>query len=236
VSRILSFLLFFIVVVGVMLFLAVPLVINPMLTQTVRDMGVKADDLKVSVDALDPALLQGRATRLHVLGTNVEIGRATVGELDLTLGDVSFFDRTFGSVNGKLGDVAVSAGGISASANEVDVSGPSTAAVATGHFDPAQSADIVKAAAKRVGVPLDDAQLVDGGLRLTVAGLQLGAGVSVEGGALVLTPEIGPQIVLVQPATSDPWTLEEAYVSPSGITVRGTVDATRVAKGATSSP
>jgi hypothetical protein len=165
----------------------------------------------------------------------VELGQATVGELDVTLGDVSFLDRTFGSVDGKLRDVAVTAGGISASANEVDVSGPSGAAVATGHFNPAQSADIVKAAAKRVGVPLDDAQLVDGGLRLTVAGLELGADVSVEGGALVLTPQIGPQIVLVQPATSDPWQLEEAYVSPSGITVRGTVDATRVAEGATGS-
>ena len=52
----------------------------------------------------------------------------------------------------------------------------------------------------------------------------------------MLTPQIGPPIVLIQPATSDPWRLEEAYVSPSGITVRGTVDATWVAKGATNSP
>jgi len=87
-----------------------------------------------------------------------------------------------------------------------------------------------------VGVALDDAEVVDGGLRLKVAGLELGAGISVEGGALVLTPQIGPQVVLIQPAPSDPWQLEEAYVSPAGITVRGTIDATRLAKGATSSP
>jgi hypothetical protein len=207
-----------------------------MLTQSVRDMGVKADDLKVGVDALDPALLAGRASRVHVHGTNVDIGPATVGELDLTLGDVSFLDRTFGNVKGTLSDVAVTAGGISANADKVDVSGPSNAAVATGHFDTQQSADIVKAAAKRVGVSLDNAELVDGGLRLTVAGLQIGAGISVEGGALVLTPQIGPQVVLIQPAPSDPWQLQEAYVSPSGITVRGTVDAARLAKEATSSP
>ena len=53
--------------------------------------------------------------------------------------------------------------------------GRPTRPVATGKFDSQQSEDLVKAAAKRAGVPLDDAQLVDGGLRLTVAGLQLGA-------------------------------------------------------------
>jgi len=233
VFRILGFLLFFVVVAGAMLFLAVPLVVNPMLTQALRDMGVQADDLRVSVDALDPALLTGRAGHVRVQGTDVKIGRATVGTLDLTLSDVSFIDRTFGTVNGKLGDVAVSAGGITASASEVDVSGPSNSAVATGHFDSQESADIVKAAAKRVGVPLDNAELVDGGLRLTVAGLPIGADISVEGGALVLQPQIGPQIVLVQPATSDPWRLEDAYVTKSGITVRGRVDATRLATGAT---
>ena len=231
--KLLGFALFFVVVAGAMAFLAVPLVINPMLTQTVRDMGVKADDLKVSVGALDPALLSGRASNVHVHGTNVAIGRAVVGELDLTLGDVSFLDHTFGSVNGELNDVAVSAGGISASADEVGVAGPSNEATAIGKFDSQQSEDLVKAAAKRFGVQLDDAQLVDGGLRLTVGGLQVGAGISVEGGALVLTPQIGPPILLIQPATSDPWRLEEAYVSPGGITVRGTVDAARLAKGVT---
>jgi hypothetical protein len=236
VFRFLSFVLFFVMVAGAMLFLTVPLVINPMLTQAVRDMGVQADDLRVSVDTLDPALLSGRAGHVRVQGTDVRIGRATVGTLDLTLGDVSFIDRTFGSVDGELSDVAVSAGGLSASADEVEVEGPSNDARATGKFDGAQSEDLVMAAAKRMGIPLDDAELVDGGLRLTVGGLELGAGISVEGGALVLRPQIGQPILLIQPATSDPWRLEEAYVSPSGITVSGTVDAARLAEGATSSP
>ena len=234
--KILSFALFFLVVAGAMLFLAVPLIVNPMLTQAVRDMGVQADDLRVSVDTLDPALLSGRAGHVRVQGTDVHIGRAVVGELDLTLGDVSFIDRTFGSVDGQLNNVAVSAGGVSASADEVDVVGPSGKATATGKFDSQQSEDLVKAAAKRMGVPLDDAQLVDGGLRLTVGGFEVGAGISVEGGALVLRPQIGPAILLIQPATSDPWRLEEAYVSQSGITVSGTVDAAELALRATDNP
>jgi hypothetical protein len=66
-------------------------------------------------------------------------------------------------------------------------------------------------------------------------GIEVGASVSVEGGALVLRPQFGPPIVLLQPATSDPWRLEEAYVSPAGITVRGTFDATRLAEVVTGS-
>jgi hypothetical protein len=234
VFKLLGFALFFVVVAGAMLFLAVPLIVNPMLTQAVRDMGVQADDLRVSVSTLDPALLSGRAGHVRVQGTNVQIGRATVGELDMTLGEVSFIDRTFESLDGSLDDVAVSAGGMSASADQVDVAGPANEASATGHFDSQQSEDMVMEAARRVGVVLDDVQLVDGGLRLTFAGLPVGASISVQGGALVLQPQIGPAVLLIQPATSDPWRLEEAYVSPDGITVRGTVDAARLAEGATS--
>lgn len=234
--RVLSFLLFFVVVVGALVFVVLPAAVSPVLTQYVRDMGVKADDLKVSVDTFDPALLSGRAGHVRVEGTNVEIGRATVGELDLTFDDVSFFNRTFGSLDGELNDVAVSAGGVSASADQVDVSGPAGDAHATGHFDSQQSTDMVKAAASRLGVPLDDVRLVDGGLRLSAGGIELGAGISVEGGALVLRPAIGPPILLIQPSTSDPWRLEEAYVSPSGITVRGTVDAARLAGAVSGGP
>ena len=235
--RVLTFVLLFVVVAGALVFLVLPALISPTLTQYVRDMGVQADDLKVSIDTFDPALLSGRAGRVRVEGTNVHIGRATVGELDLTLGDVSFFDRSFRSVDGQLDGVAVTAGGVSASADEVDVKGPAGKATATGRFDRQQSEDMIKAAARRLGVPLDDARLVNGGLRLTVlGGIEVGAAISVEGGALILRPDVGPPILLLQPATSDPWRLEEAYVSPTGITVRGTVDAARLAEAVSGSP
>jgi hypothetical protein len=236
VFKFLGFVLFLVVVASALVFVVVPALISPALTQYVRDMGVKADDLKVSVDTFDPALLSGRAGHVRVEGTNVQIGRATVGQLDLTLGGVSFFDRSFGSVDGQLDDVALAAGGVSASADEVDLTGPAGRATATGRLDSQQSEDMIKAAARRAGVPLGDARLVDGGLRLTVGGgIEVGAGISVEGGALILRPQIGPPILLLQPATSDPWRLEEAYVSPTGITVRGTVDAARLAQVFTSS-
>jgi hypothetical protein len=228
--RLIRFVAFFVMLVGLLVFLVLPAVVSPLLTQYVREMGVKADDLRVTVDAFDPGLFAGRATRLRVEGTNVEIGRARVGELDLTFGNVSIFDRSFETLSGSLDDVIVVGGGMSAAAAEVNVVGPAGSASATGRFDDEQSEEMVKAAARRVGVTLDDARLVDGGLRLTVGGIEVGAGIAVEGGALVLRPAFGDPVLLLQPATSDPWRLDEAYVSPSGITVLGTVDASRIAR------
>lgn len=227
--RFLRFVVFFVAVVAVLVFLVLPAVVSPLLTQYVRDMGIQADDLHVTVDAFDPTLLSGRAARMRVEGTNVEIGRARVGQMDVTFGNVSFFDRSFESLNGQLDDVFVAGGGVSAEAARVNVLGPAANATATGHFTDAQSEQMVMLAAQRAGITLDRARLVDGGLRLTVAGIEIGAGIAVEGGALVLRPAIGEPMLLLQPATSDPWRLDEAYVSPSGITVRGTVDARRFA-------
>lgn len=233
--RVLRFAVFFVAVTGVLIFLVLPALLSPLLTQYVRDMGIEADDLSVTVDAFDPALLSGRAARLRVEGTNVAIGRAHVGVMDVTFGDVSLFDRSFQSLNGRLDDVAVAGGGVSAEATEVSVLGPSTSASATGRFDDEQSEQMVMIAARRAGVSIDSARLVDGGLRLSMAGVEVRAGIAVEGGALVLRPQLGDPVLLLQPAASDPWQLEEAYVSSSGITVRGTVDASRFAAEMTDS-
>ncbi len=40
----------------------------------------------------------------------------------------------------------------------------------------------------------------------------------------MLDPGVGGVIVLLQPAPSDPWTLQEAWVSADGLNVRATVD------------
>jgi hypothetical protein len=236
VFRLLRFVVFFALLTGLLIFVILPALISPVLTQYVRDMGVKADTLTISVDTFDPGLLQGRAARLRVEGTNVEIGRAKVGRLDLTLGNVSFLDRSFQSVDGQMDDVSVAASGLSAEASQVDVVGPSSETSATGQFDSAQSEDMVKAAAQRAGLTLDKATLVDGGLQLQTGGVAVSAAISVEGGALVLRPAIGSPMILLQPAPSDPWQLDEAFVSRSGITVRGTVDASRIATQITGSP
>jgi hypothetical protein len=228
--RLVRFLAFFVLLVGLAVFVVLPAVASPLLTQAVRDMGVEADDLKVTVNTFDPALFSGRAALLRVEGSKVSLGRATVGRMDLTFGGVSIFDRSFESLAGRLEGVVVVAGGVRAEAVTVEVHGPADSARATGHFDAEQSATMIGLAAERAGVALDDVRLIDGGLHLRLGGVEVRAWVAVEGGALTLRPDFGPAIVLLQPAASDPWRLTEAYVSPSGITVLGMVDATRLAE------
>ena len=41
---------------------------------------------------------------------------------------------------------------------------------------------------------------------------------------VVIDPGVGSEIVLLQPAASDPWTLQEAWVSADGLNVRAVVD------------
>jgi hypothetical protein len=52
----------------------------------------------------------------------------------------------------------------------------------------------------------------------------------VRGGALVLDPGIGGTIVLLQPAPSDPYQLDEAWLTADGLNVRATIDVNRLTR------
>jgi hypothetical protein len=222
------FFVFAAVLVALLVFVVVPVVASPVLTQIVRDMGLQADDLDVSIDSFDPALLAGRATRVRLQGSNVALGPATVERLDLGLGNVSFVERNFETLRGELRGVTVTAGGVTLRVSSVQVDGPAAAARATGHFTAAESEQLVRTAAQRAGLRLDRVRFVEGGLRVSIGGVETGARADVQGGALVLDPDIGPPVVLLQPAPTDPWRLSEAYVTSTGIAVSGVVDATRL--------
>ncbi|HWH37312.1 MAG TPA: hypothetical protein VNT28_06000 [Candidatus Limnocylindrales bacterium] len=231
------FALFFGVVVALIVVVALPALASPFLTRMVRDAGVHGGELNVTIGMFDPSIIEGRAGQLRIEGRGVTIGPATVGGIDLTLIDASYFDRSFAAVRGNLRDVELTAGGIRVAMARMEIDGPSEAAAVSGHFTPAQGADIVRQAARRAGVALDRVEFVDGDMRVTLGGMTARAGVAVEGGALVLRPVAGaPAVLLIQPAPSDPWRLTDAWVSPDGITVRGVVDAATIARRATAAP
>lgn len=215
--------------VGLLIFVVLPAVASPLLTQMLRERGLRGDDLNVSVAYFDPALLTGRAAEITIRGRNVELPPALVGDLELTFGDVSFVERSFESIRGTLADVSLAAAGLTVKVSTVDVEGPSDAAVASGEFNATETQQLVEHAARRAGLPIDSVNLVDGGLRLRLGSLETTARVAVAGGALVLQPEIGQPVVLLQPEPSDPWRLTEAFVSPGGVTVIGTLDAATLA-------
>jgi hypothetical protein len=230
VASLLRFAAFAVVVVGLLVFLVVPVLASPVLTQMVREMGLEADDLDVSIEYFDPSLFAGRTDSLRIRASNASIPPATVGTLDVTFGDVSFVDRTFETVRGELGDVVVVASGLSFSVDSIQVGGPANAALATGRLTEAQSEDLVRAAAQRVGVVLDDVRFVGDGLRIRTGDRETPARLAVRGGALVLELDAGPPVLLLQPAPADPWRLTEAYVTERGITIAGLVDAMRLAQ------
>jgi hypothetical protein len=218
-----------VLLVALLVFVVAPAVASPLLTQMVRDMGLRADDVEVTIEAFDPCLFAGRSQKLRVQATNAVLTPATVEYLDLSFGDVSFFDRSFDSVRGELRGVVLTAGGLTLKVSSLQVSGPASEAQAVAQLTAAETEQVVRSAAQRAGLQLDTVRFVDGGLRVSLAGLETGARVDVAGGALVLTPEIGPPVLLLQPAPPDPWRLTEAYVTPAGVTINGVVDAARLA-------
>lgn len=222
----LRFAAFFIILVGLLVFVVAPAVVSPFLTQMLRDTGLRGEGLNVSLDYFDPSLISGRAERLTVSGDNVELPPALVGSLDLALGEVSFVDRTFETITGELSDVTLAAGGLTVEVTRVTLDGPASAASATARFSSSQTQQLVQRAARRAGLNVDEVRLVDERLQLSLGGVETQAAIAVRGGALVLSPEIGPAVLLLQPAPSDPWRLSDAWVASSGVTVSGVFDAT----------
>jgi hypothetical protein len=224
VARFLRFAAFFAALVAILVLVVLPLVLGPLLAQTVRGMGLRSDTLDVSVAPFDPFLVLGRSRRVNVVAEGVDMQPAQVGRAELGLIETSFFDRSFEAVDGRLTDVAISAGGTSVQATEIVLEGSAENAIATARLTPEQAAGLVLVAAGRAGAIVDDVRFTDSGVAVVVGGRETAARLRVAAGALLLEPTGGGQIVLIQPAPSDAWRLQEAWVSPGGLNIRGEVD------------
>ena len=222
----LRFALFFVLLVAAFVLLVLPLALSPILTQMVRDAGLRSQTLDVSVALFDPTLLLGRSRRVALAANDVDIARAQIGRIDLALEEVSFFDRSFERVFGELDDVTVNLRGDDAHVTRVKVSGPADAANAVALLSPADTEHVIQLAGADAGIDIEAVDVSGSGLTVTIDGQEANARIGVEGGALVLDPGIGVAIVLLQPAPSDDWSLTEAWISDEGLNVRGVVDVT----------
>jgi hypothetical protein len=224
VGGFLRFLVLFVGLGAVLVLVVLPLALSPVLTQQVREMGLRSETLQVSVAMFDPLLVLGRSKLVSLEATGVDVASGRIGRLELALANASYFDRSYETVSGQLTDLDVTIGNETFGASEIAIEGPAEAAAATIRMSEAEATQLIKAAARRAGLTVDDVQLTDSGVRVAVRGLETAANVAVRGGALVIDTEASEPIVLVQPATSDPWRLEEAWVSAESLNVRGTVD------------
>lgn len=225
----LRFVAFFVLLVAVFVLVVLPFLLSPLLTNMVRDAGLRSSTLDVAVAPLDPTLLLGRSRQLTLSATGVDVAPVRIGSVELALGDASYFDRSFETVRGDLRDVALGVGNDAIEIATIRLDGPAEAANATAMLTASQTERLIRVAARRIGVEVDSVLVSDSGVTVNVRGLEARARLTVQAGALLLDPGIGVAIVLLQPAPSDPWSLSEAWISPEGLNIRGLVDVRRVA-------
>ena len=227
----LRFVLFFVLLLAAFVLVGLPLILSPVLTQIARNAGLQAQTLDVTVAPFDPTLLLGRARKVTLVASGVDLLPAQIGNVSVSVGNASYFDRTFATVSGEMNDITLEiSGGDVVHIDNVTVDGPSDAASATAHLSAADTDKLIRLAAQRAGIQIDGVTVGDSGVTVEVSGVEAKARLGVIGGALVLDPGVGGAIVLLQPAPSDPWSLQEAWVSADGLNVRGVVDFTRLAK------
>jgi hypothetical protein len=207
VGRFLRFFVFFVLLVAAFVLIVLPLLLGPVLTQVVRGAGLKSDTLSVSVAPFDPTLLLGKSRQIRLIATGVDMSPAKIGNVNLAIGDASYFDRSFRTVSGD---------------------GPANAANATAHLSATDTDRLIRLAGQRAGLTIDNVQIGDSGVSVKVGGVDSDAQLSVTGGALVLNPGVGNAIVLMQPKPTDPWSLQEAWVDADGLNVRALVDVTQI--------
>jgi len=211
----------------------VPIVVQPLVVDAVRAaLPFASQSVEVEADVSAIGLLRGRIDRIEVRGTTLEVERADVstdpiriGSLDLTAMDVSIAERTPGAVTGGLAGVVVPApDGLSITVDRVDVGGGSPVD-ATLRLGPADGAELVAGAFADAGVPVDGISLLDGGVLVGLLGQQVGVGLSVADGALVVVGVLdGRQLPILQPAAGSPWQIVGVSVSTSGLELRAVVD------------
>jgi hypothetical protein len=229
VAGFLRFLAFFVLLGSVFVLLVLPFLVSPLLTQMVRDAGLRSATLDVTVAALDPTLLLGRSRQVTLNATDVDADPVRIGHVNVALRDASYFDRSFASVSGELGELVLDVGGEQIEIATIRLEGPAEAANATALLNARQTEQMIRFAGRRVGVEVSRVTVSDSGVTVSVSGLEAQGRVTVQGGALLLDPGVGGAIVLLQPAPSDPWSLSEAWISSEGLNIRGSVDVNRVA-------
>lgn len=223
-GRFLGFLAFFLLLAAAFVLIALPLLLGPFLTDMVRNAGLKSDTLSVSVAPFDPTLLLGKARKITLIATNVDAPPARIGSVNLAIGEASYPDRSFKTVDGQLSDVSVTVKGNEVHIGDITVDGPAGAADAVAHLSATDTDKLIRLAGERAGLQIDDVRVGDSGVTVKVSGIEANARLGVIGGALVLDPGVGGEIVLLQPDPSDPWSLQEAWVSADGLNVRAVVD------------
>jgi hypothetical protein len=216
-------------------YLLAPIVARPLVADAVRAASPFASDpLEVDVDADPVGLLRGQVGSIHVTGSKLTSGRLDVGRLEVTVCEVGILDRSFGSMSGTLDAVTLRrAAGTDIRAAEVHLSGPSDAMDATASVGRDAAVALVRRAIEAAGLPADDLELIDGGVRMSVLGQRTDVALGAANGAVTIAGSVagGGSIVVFGPEPGDPWRITGVSVAPSGLEVHAAIDLGTVLRG-----
>lgn len=225
-----KFSVFSTLLVAVLVLIAIPLLAGPLLEGIARDAGLEGDRVEVSVNLLGPSLLSGRAPEVRVRADEVALPRGVIGRLDLTLHGVSPASRTFESVTGHLEDVRVSGpGGANVRVRSVQLEGPARSTRARAELSKEDSEQLVAQVARDAGLQVDRVRLEAGRILLGRGDGDTEARFRVAGAALILETDSSQEIVIA-PAPSEPWRLEDVRITQDGLEIELTVDSLRLAE------
>ncbi len=227
----LRFLLIATALIGVLVFVVLPLVAGPILGSLAQGSGVAGEDLTVDVDASGPQLLSGNADGLRLRGGGLQLGATKVGSYDLTLGGVSLFERSFDTVEGTLNDVRLGSGGRAVALRSLELDGAAAAARARGQVSEREGERLIREAVQRAGVRVDDVVLEDGRVLLRTGSRTSTARLGVDDGAVIARVEGGRTVELLGGDASDRWRIDEISVTSDGLSLEGTLDVRSFATG-----
>lgn len=211
--------------------IVVPLVARPVIASAVLGASPFGDQpLQVEVDCNAFGLLTGTVDRIHVRGTDLERGEATIAALDVTLTDVAIGGNAFDAVIGTLATITLPIdAGSALTIDEVRLTGSSAEATASASFDRAAAIRLIEWAFADAGVQVSGVELGTSTVAFEVFGTRAEVPIGVDEGAVVLVDPFGTgafEVITVAP--DDAWRFTGVAVTPAGLTIDANVDVARL--------
>jgi hypothetical protein len=217
----LGFVFVLLAALGVAALVIVPIVVRPIVADSVREaLPFRDQPLDVEVDLNPIGLLVGTIDRIHVTGKDLQAEGARIGELDMTVTDVSTTDHRFRSASGRLRNVQlpfVQSSTLTITSIELD--GPYGDVGAVAVLDVRASLAVIGNAFADAGIAVEGLELIEGGIAFQILDQRAEVPLAVDEGALIAPEVLGGPLVVVEPGPDDPWRLTAVRVTTSGFEI-----------------
>jgi hypothetical protein len=216
-------------VIFALLWIGLPFGASWLATTALNSAGFAGTGTKVEVSAnLPPRILLGHADTIHLTSTQVGVGDLHAGSMDVTLGNVEFFDRKFDTVTGLLTDVRIPApNGDPVTIDSAVLNGAGTAATATLTLSSAQLAQLAQTQLQtQTGIPSTVKLAAPNKVTVTVNGQAEAGRLVAQNGAILVVPTSSalPTMTLIDSGSGNPFHFTSVTVGATTVTLVGTID------------